>query len=256
MNDLGLEGKVVIVTGGASGMGRATAIRFARLGAKVMVADRNTADGEGCAREIVQAGGTAAFTHVDIAADASVAAMVKATVQTFGRLDCAFNNAAIHPAHTTIADMDEADWNDTIAVNQSGLFHCLKHELRQMIVQAAGGAIVNTASVAGFQHVPLAPAYTASKAAVVALSRYAAVENGPHNIRVNAIIPGAIDTPLLASRIALDREKYLPFAEALSVLGRIGRPEEIADVVTWLCSDRSSFVTGVALPVDGGSLAR
>lgn len=253
MNDLGLEGKVVIVTGGASGMGRATAIRFAHLGAKVMVADRNRVEGESCVQEIAQVGGTAAFTQVDIADSASVASMVEVTVQTFGRLDCAFNNAAIHRAHSSITDMNEADWDDTIRVNQSGLFHYLKFELRQMKAQGTGGAIVIPrrwrASSMSPSRLPIPPARRLlSRSAVMRRSKTGRTISGQMRLSPARLTRRCwqVELPLTGKIPAICRST-----------GRAGKSwptrgnSGCGDV-----ADRSSFVTGVAIPVDGGPLAR
>jgi len=246
-------GKAVLVTGGAGGIGRAAALAFAQAGARVAVSDVNTAGGEETAGLITQAGGEAIFVKADVSREAEVEALIAKTVAAFGRLDCAFNNAGIEEESKPLADCDEALFDRIMAVNVKGAWLCMKHEIRQMLKQG-GGAIVNTASVAGLVGAPLQPAYAASKHAVVGMTKTAAAEYGKAGIRINSVCPGVIRTPMLER--ALERE---PRREKgivkIHPIGRIGEPGEIAGAVLWLCSDAASFVTGHQLAVDGGLTA-
>lgn len=246
-----LAGKVALVTGGASGIGRATALRMAEEGARVIVADR---DGEGAARTaaaITQAGGEARGVAADVTDEAQVAAMVQAALDAFGALDCAFNNAGVAPAEAQpLAEIAAAEWARVIAVNLTGVLLCLQHEIRAMAA-SGGGAIVNTASIAGRIGLPKAGAYVASKHGVIGLTRVAALDHAADGIRVNAICPGYVETPLASRGIERRRETIL----ARVPQRRIGTVEEIAEAVVWLCSDRAGFVTGEALTADGGYTA-
>lgn len=242
-----------MVTGGASGIGRAAAITFAREGARVTVSDVDAAGGEQTVADIRQAGGDAHFIKADIAKSADVEALIGKVVAAYGRLDCAFNNAGIEIEHLPLADADEATFDRIMNVNVKGVWLCMKHEIRQML-QQGGGVIVNTASVAGLVGAPLQPIYAASKHAVVGLTKTAAAEYGRFGIRINAVCPGIIRTPMLDR--ALERE---PRREKSIVkvhpIGRLGEAQEIANAALWLCSDSASFVTGHQLAVDGGLTA-
>jgi len=176
-------------------------------------------------------------------------------VKQHGRLDCAFNNAGVQLEMTSVAELDEEIWDRTIAINQKGVFLCMKYEIQQMLKQG-GGTIVNTASIAGQAPLAMMPAYTASKFAVVGLTRYAAVEYAKTGIRINAVCPGTMKTPMLERGIAYDPEKIEPWVLGLSPIGRFGEAQDIADAVLWLSSDHAKYVYGVALPVDGGILAQ
>jgi NAD(P)-dependent dehydrogenase (short-subunit alcohol dehydrogenase family) len=253
MADQSYAGKAVLVTGGAGGIGRAAALAFARAGARVAVSDVNAAGGEETVGLITRAGGEAIFVKADVSREAEVEALVAKTVAAFGRLDCAFNNAGIEEESKPLADCDEALFDRIMAVNVKGAWLCMKHEIRQMLKQG-GGAIVNTASVAGLVGAPLQPVYAASKHAVVGMTRTAAAEYGKAGIRINSVCPGVIRTPMLER--ALERE---PRREKNIVkvhpIGRIGEANEIAGAVLWLGSEAASFVTGHQLAVDGGLTA-
>lgn len=247
------ENKVVLVTGGASGIGRATAQAFAREGARVVVADIDTEGGRKVVQMIEEAGGTAVFCKADVSSPAQVEALIEKTVETYGRLDCAFNNAGIFGVQAPVADCTEENWDQTVDINLKGVWLCMKYEIPQMLMQG-GGAIVNTASVAGLVAWPEFPAYVAAKHGVVGLTRSAAVEYAKAGIRVNAVCPGSIDTPLMEPVIGGDPEVRKE-VESEHPIGRMGRPEEIAEAVVWLCSDAASFVTGHPMVVDGGLVA-
>jgi NAD(P)-dependent dehydrogenase (short-subunit alcohol dehydrogenase family) len=250
MADL-MEGKAGLVTGAASGIGRACAIRFGSEGAKVVVADleRARAGGEETVRTIRDAGGEAEFVACDVARGEDCAALVEQVVERFGRLDFAHNNAGIG-VHKLLADTEDDEFDRVIAVNLRGTFLGMKHQIRRMLADG-GGAIVNTSSNAGLRAVRLLSAYTASKHGIGGLTKNAAVEYADHGIRVNAVCPGAIMTPLMSNESA-ERQEQILRPQAMS---RFGDPAEVAAVVVWLCSDEASFVTGVEMPVDAGSVA-
>ncbi len=249
-------GKVAVVTGGAGGMGRATAIAFAAAGASVVVADVAVDGGQETVELIAGAGGAATFVATDVADRDAVEALVRAAVDTYGGLHCAVNAAAIELERDRLADIDEEVFDRIIAVNLRSIFLCLKYEIRQMLAQGSGGAIVNIASTNSFRPQPHQSAYTASKHGVLGITKNAAIDYAGDGIRINAICPGAIDTPML--RAAIDRRGRDPqeVADRLSTLGRFGTSEEIAAAALWLCSDDASFTVGHALAVDGGYLAR
>lgn len=249
-----VQGKVAVVTGGSSGIGRATALIFAREGAKVVVADVLVDGGEETVRMIAAAGGEAVFVKTDMAKTADVEAMVQKAVSTYGRLDCAHNNAGIEGATGRTADYKEADWDRVIQINLTGVWLCMKYEIQQMLKQG-GGAIVNTASDAGLLGVPQMPAYVASKHGVVGLTKTAALEYAKSGIRVNAVCPGVIKTPMV-DRITGLRPGRAERMTAAEPVGRMGKPEEIGEAVVWLCSEAASFVTGLPMPVDGGVAAQ
>ena len=249
-----LRGKVAVVTGASSGIGRASALVFAREGAKVVVADVIVAGGEETVRLIKAAGGEALFVKADMAKAAEVEAMVNTAIATYGRLDCAHNNAGVEGAMGTTADYTEADWDRVIRVNLTGVWLCMKYEIPQMLKEG-GGAIVNTASGAGLVGVPRMPAYVASKHGVVGLTRTAALEYAKSGVRVNAVCPGVIQTPMV-ERVTAKRPGMAERMAAAEPVGRMGKPEEIAEAVVWLCSDAASFVTGHAMSVDGGAVAQ
>ena len=250
------DGKVAIVTGASGGMGQAIAIAFAAAGASVVAADLTEDAGRETVEQIGQAGGRAVFVPTDVSDAAAVEALVARATSDFGRLDCAVNAAAIEGERGPLHEVDDATFDRIIAVNLRSIFLCMKHEIVAMLAGGHGGAIVNIASTNSFRPQPHQSAYTASKHGVLGMTRNAAVDYGAEGIRINAICPGAIDTPML--RAAMERRGRQPeeVAGRLSLLGRFGQPDEIAQACLWLCSDESSFTTGHALAVDGGYLAR
>ncbi len=246
-----MQGKVVLVTGGSTGIGRASSLVFAREGATVVVADINLAAGEGTACAIRDSGGQAVFIAADVSKRGDVETLVNRAVGLYGRLDCAFNNAGIAGAiGSAVHDYSEDAWDRVMGINLKGVWLCLKYEIQQMLKQG-GGAIVNTASIWGLVGAPGASAYVASKHGVVGLTRAAALEYATRGIRINAVNPGTIRTPILDPFIAADPE-FESMITARHPIGRIGMPEEVAEAVVWLCSDAASFVVGQNLPVDGG----
>jgi len=249
-----VAGKVAIVTGAGSGIGRASALAFAREGAKVVVADMVIEGGEETVSRIKQADGEALFVKTDVSKAAEVEALVQRTIAAYGRLDCAYNNAGIEGAGATTAEYPEEMWDRVLAINLTGVWLCLKYEIAQMLKQG-GGAIVNTASTAGLVGYPRGSAYVASKHGVVGLTKTAALEYAKAGIRVNAVCPGAIDTPMMG-RITDHRPQRAARMAAAEPVGRMGNPTEIAEAVVWLCSDAASFVTGHAMAVDGGMTAQ
>jgi NAD(P)-dependent dehydrogenase (short-subunit alcohol dehydrogenase family) len=249
-----LSGKVAIITGASAGIGRATALAVAQEGAAVVVADVDVERGERTARDIADKGGRARFVRTDVTDDASVAALVDEVVAAFGGLDLAFNNAGIEGTPAITHECTPENWQRTLAVNLTGVWSCMRHEIPRML-ERGGGSIVNCASVAGLVGFTSIPAYVASKHGVVGLTRTAALEYAERGIRVNAVCPGVIDTEMV-ERFTGGQPEAEAAMLATEPIGRLGRPEEIADAVVWLCSNRSSFVTGQALAVDGGFVAR
>ncbi len=252
---MSFDGKVAVVTGAAGGMGRAIARAFADAGASVVVADVAVEGGEEIAALIRETGGTAEFLKTDVSSAADVEAMVGRAVGAFGGLDCAVNAAAIEFERTRLDGLSEADFDRMIAVNLKSVFLCLKYELATMVQRGAGGAIVNIASTNSFRPQANQSAYTASKHGVLGLTRSAAVDYARDGIRINAICPGAIDTPMLRNAMEARGRDPADTARRLSPVGRFGAPEEIAKAALWLCSDDASFTVGHALAVDGGYLA-
>lgn len=249
-----LEGKSIFVTGGGSGIGRATAFALVREGAKLMIADYVPEGAERVVKEINQKGGKAAFVHADISVTSQVEMAVSKTVEAYGRIDGAFNNAGIEGKVADTVLCSEEIFDRTIAINLKGVWLCMKAELQHMLKQG-GGNIVNTASVAGLRGFVGLPAYNASKHGVVGLTRTAALEFAMKNIRVNCVCPGVIHTPMVERMLDTSNigEEQLV---AMEPVGRMGKPEEIAEGVVWLLSDASSFVTGHPLVIDGGWIAR
>ncbi len=249
------EGKAVLVTGGSTGIGRATALAFAREGARVVVAARNAANCEETVSMIKALGGEACFVKGDVSRASDVQAMVARCVETYGGLDCAFNNAGVAgtpfvPTH----EYDEAEWDQVININLKGTFLCLKYEIPQLL-KRGGGAIVNTSSTAGLRNASaMGTAYGASKHGIIGLTKTAAAENASRGIRVNAVCPGFVDTRL--SDGILSRNPAVKAKISSSIpMGRPARPEEVAGAVLWLCSDAASYVTGHVMVVDGGIMA-
>ena len=252
---INLKDKVVLVTGGASGIGRATSVEFARAGAKVGIADVNGQGGEETLGMALEAGGDAFFSACDVTAAAQVEALVNQIVKKYGRLDCAANIAGIEGVWSTqIAEASEENFDRVLRVNCKGVWLCMKYEIIQMLKQGKGGAIVNLASAAGLIGTPGSAAYGASKHGVIGLTKSGALEYARQGIRMNAVCPGAIDTPML-SRIFDATPGQGTRVSDIEPIGRMGKPAEIANAVLWLCSDASSFVTGAAVSVDGGLTA-
>ena len=251
------KGKVLFVTGAASGMGRAVAVRFGSLGCKVAVAARRPDAGAETVRMVEEAGGEAMFVACDVADDASVKAAIDATVAAYGSLDFAFNNAGcgadgVHIPFVPLTDVTEEDWDKVIDTNLKGVFHCLKYELLQMKKQG-GGAIVNTASIGGLKMAPMFGAYGPSKAGVIAITQTAAVENAKAGIRVNVICPGPTEgTNLMADSVAAGSQDTAFLVEHVIPMGKLGTTQDVADSAVYLCSNLSGHVTGMALPVCGG----
>lgn len=249
----GLTGKVVLVTGGTSGIGRDTAVLFAKNGANVAVAGRRELEGHETLELIRTAGGVGLFARADVSKQADVEALVRQVVEKFGRLDLAFNNAGVEGVSVPIVRQSEEDFDRTIATNLKGVWLCLKYEIRQMLKQGQGGAIVNMASIMGMIGCATAAAYTASKHGVIGLTKVAALENARTGIRVNAVCPAFVETPFL-KRIAASpaaQKQVLGYHP----IGRLGAPREIAQAVVWMCSEEASFMTGQSLVLDGGLMA-
>ncbi len=250
-----LAGKVALVTGGSSGIGKATAIDFAREGAKVVIADIQKDLGLAVVAQIKAAGGEATFTQKDVSKWDQVQAMVKETIDAYGRLDCAFNNAGVEGSiKTPTAQFDVNEWQTVLATDLTGVFLCMKAELTIM-ADRKSGAIVNMSSIAGMVGDPLiGAAYHASKFGVIGLTRTAAIEYATAGIRINVVCPGFIDTPMVQA-VLTKAPALKDVLIGLEPMKRFGQPEEVAAMVTWLCSDRASFVTGASFAVDGGILA-
>jgi NAD(P)-dependent dehydrogenase (short-subunit alcohol dehydrogenase family) len=249
-----LAGKVALITGGGSGIGRATAVAFAREGAKVVIGDIVAEGGDRTVNLIRDTGGEAIFIQADVSKDDQVGKLVGGAVDAFGRVDCAFNNAGIEQQPAQIPDISDELWHRVLSIDLTGVWLCMKHEIPQMLKQGAG-SIVNTSSILGLVALPGMAAYNAAKGGVAQLTRSGALEYAKANIRVNAVAPGFILTPMVERNIPADSPQGKAF-NAAQPMGRMGRPEEIAEAVLWLCSDAASFVTGVVLPVDGAWTAR
>ncbi len=249
-----LDNKIALVTGAGSGIGRATALVFAREGATVVVSDIVVEGGQETVQQIEASGGEALFVKADVSKAADVEALITQTVETYGRLDCAFNNAGIEGGVKPTIDCTEEEFDRTIAVNLTGVWLCMKYEIQQMLSQG-GGAIVNTASAAGLVGFPGLPDYVASKHGVVGLTKTAALEYAKSGIRVNAVCPGVIQTPMVERGAQLS-PGFDELAVSMEPVGRFGQPAEVGEAVVWLCSDAASFVTGIPMQVDGGLVAQ
>jgi NAD(P)-dependent dehydrogenase (short-subunit alcohol dehydrogenase family) len=245
------QNKVALVTGASFGIGRATAIAFAKHGAKVIVAD--IVEDDETVKQITAHGGEATFIKCNVAEAGEVKSLLSETIRIYGRLDFAFNNAGTEGVAASTHECLEENWDKTIAVNLTGVWLCMKYQLPHLLKQ--GGAIVNCASIAGLVGFPNLPAYTASKHAVIGLTKTAALEYARKNIRINAVCPGVIKTPMIDRFTGNNKEAEKQF-ESMEPIGRLGQPEEVAAAVLWLCSRESSFVTGQALAVDGGWVAQ
>jgi NAD(P)-dependent dehydrogenase (short-subunit alcohol dehydrogenase family) len=246
-----MTGRVALVTGAGMGIGRAIALAFAQEGASVMVVDVNAEAGKGTVEVIEKSGSKALFVRCDVSKGEQVRAMVGTTVKEFGRLDYACNNAGIHnPLPESLTEVDETMWDRIIEVNLKGVMFCMKHEVPSMLKQSSG-VIVNIASLAGLSCEPGSYAYTASKHGVVGLTKTAAFEYAKAGLRINAVCPAVIETPMLVTAPAEVRQALL----SKHPIGRFGKAEEIAAAVIWLCSDLSAFVTGTTIVLDGGASA-
>lgn len=244
------ENKVVIVTGAGSGIGKATALAFSKEGAKVVVSDIMEKEGKETVAEIQRNKGEAIFIRCDVSSEKEVKELVDKTIEKYGRLDCAYNNAGVEGSPCTTVECSTENWDKTIDINLKGVWLCMKYEIPEML-KSGKGSIVNCSSIAGLVGFETIPAYVASKHGVIGLTETAALEFAKRNIRVNAVCPGAIHTPML-DRFTHGEEQVMAEQDPM---GRIGKPEEIAESVLWLCSDKSSYVTGQSLAVDGGWVA-
>lgn len=244
--------EVIVITGAGSGIGRSTALLFAREGYRVVVADRSESAGVTTAREIEASGGTALFIRCDVTRETDVQLLMGRTLESFGRIDCAFNNAGVEGRSTGLPHTTDSDWDDVIGTNLKGVWLCMKYQIPAMLKQGKG-AIVNASSVAGLVGVGESALYSASKHGVIGLTESAAMEFARSGIRINAVCPGPVQTPMI-ERYTRGDEARRESLVASEPMGRIAVAGEVADAVLWLCSDRSSFITGVSLPVDGGWL--
>ena len=250
-----LEGKVAIITGAGSGIGRATSRIFAREGARLVLADVVEDGGKQTLAMVADTGKEAIFVKTDVSNQSDVDALIAKAVETYGHIDCAFNNAGIEGKNGLTHECDRENWDRVIAIDLTGVWLCMKAEIAQLLKQGKGGAIVNTSSGAGLAGVRGMPAYVAAKHGVAGLTRAAAVEYGKHNIRVNAVCPGPIRTPMMDRLLGKRPDAEARFARG-GPLKRLGEPSEIGETVAWLCSDHASYVTGLPMPVDGGFMAQ
>jgi NAD(P)-dependent dehydrogenase (short-subunit alcohol dehydrogenase family) len=251
---INLSGKVAIVTGGTSGIGRATAIAYAQQGAKVVVAGRRVEEGQETVQLIKAAGGEALFIQTDVTQEVDVKTMVDRTISVFGRLDIAFNNAGMHGENAVLTEQTDDEYDRMMTANVKGIWLCMKYEIAQMMQQGSG-AIVNTSSILGVVAMAGVPLYTASKHAVQGLTKAAALQYAKAGIRINAVGPGAIATDMFEAATG-GQDEVKAYMAGLHPMGRIGQPAEVANAVLWLSSDAASFVTGETLMVDGGFVAQ
>lgn len=253
---LRFEGKVALITGGTSGIGKAAALEFAAEGARVVIAGRRANLASRIVDSIQARGGEASFVEADVGCADAVDSMMRAVLDRYGKIDCAFNNAGIGGENRPLAEQSRRSWDDVIRINLTGVWMCMKHEIEAML-QAGGGAIVNTASVFGHVGAPfgISP-YVASKHGVLGLTRAAAVEYASHQIRVNAVCPGFTYTAMTQTALETRAERFNAQVQKKVPLGRVAQPAEVARAVLWLCSEEASFVTGAAMNVDGGWLAQ
>jgi NAD(P)-dependent dehydrogenase (short-subunit alcohol dehydrogenase family) len=247
------NGKVAVITGGTSGIGRETAVLFASRGAKVVVSGRRQAEGDETVQLIRKAGSEGIFVKTDVSRAADVKAMIDKAVQTYGKIDCAFNNAGVEGAWKPIVEQSEEDWDQVIDINLKGTWYCMRYELKQMLKQGGAGAIVNSSSVAGHIATAGAAIYSASKHGVLGLTKAAALECGSSGIRVNAVCPAVIETAM-ADRI-FGGPGVQQWVRGLHPMGRLGKSSEVAEAVLWMCSSAASFMTGQSLILDGGFLS-
>ena len=250
------DGKVALVTGAGSGIGRASALAFGRAGARVVVSDVDPVGGAETVRRIEEAEGEARFIKADVSDEGQVEALVDGCLESFGRLDYAHNNAGIGEQAASLHSTERRAFERVLAVNVIGVWLCLKYEAPVMLKQPGGGAIVNTASLAGLIGFANHVAYSTSKHAVIGITRTAALEYARRGIRVNAVCPAFIKTPMVEGLMASDSRLSEERLASMQPMGRIGTPEEVAEAVVWLCSDAAAFITGIALPIDGGTTAR
>ena len=248
------QSRVAIITGGSSGIGRAIAIALSKQGVKVTVASRRPKEGEETIRLVKEAGGDGIFVKTDVANENDVKSLVWKSVKQYNRLDYAFNNAGIEESPTSLVDQTSEVFDQIMNVNAKGVWLSMKYEIPEMI-RTGGGAVINTSSGAGVIGTPQLPIYTASKHAVLGLTKSAALEYAKSGIRINAIVPGVVETDMF-ERVAKDNKQILESLESITPMGRIGNPQEIANAVVWLLSDNASFVVGHTLIVDGGLISR
>jgi NAD(P)-dependent dehydrogenase (short-subunit alcohol dehydrogenase family) len=241
------EGKTAFITGAASGIGRATAIAFTAEGARVAITDRGEAALQETAEQVMAVGGDVLTVTCDVSKPEEVASALAKAVKAFGRIDCAFNNAGVENKAAPLHEIELEEWNRVLNINLRGTFICMKHEIAQMLRQG-GGVVVNTSSGAGIRGVAGGASYAASKHAIIGMTKSAAIDYAKQNIRVNAVLPGNIATPMMDRFTEGDIQKAID----LEPVGRLGKPEEIAEAVLWMCSDLGGFVTGASIVVDGG----
>lgn len=250
-------GNTAMVTGGGSGIGEETALQFAHEGVNVVIADIDSEGGQNTVSKIeTETDADATFVEASVTDSNQVEKVISTAVQEYGSLDYGFNNAGIDSRQAPTAEIDEDSWRQVIDVNLTGVWQCMRHEIRQMQTQKTGGAIVNASSIMGKVGFENAPGYTAAKHGVLGLTKTAALENSTESIRVNAVCPGFVETPMLQETRDLDDDAIRVETESYHPIKRLGQPEEIANAVLWLCSDGASFMTGESIGVDGGYLSQ